>query len=77
MLRGQLFGIVSKHTVHMTLPVECVRCSHDPPPPSSLPLLPLAVLVAELYASNYDNVSRPCSTAAAGLQPETGYQPAG
>lgn len=35
------------------------------------------VLVAELYASNYDNVSRPCSTAAAGLQPETGYQPAG
>lgn len=34
-------------------------------------------LVSELYASNYDNVSRPCSTAAAGLQPETGYQPAG
>lgn len=38
---------------------------------------PSAVLVAELYASSYDNVSRPCSTAAAGLQPETGYQPAG
>lgn len=54
--------------------------SHDRAPlnPSSLVMTASCrVLVAELYASNYDNVSRPCSTAAAGLQPETGYQPAG
>lgn len=36
-----------------------------------------AVLVTELYASSNDNVSRSYSTAAAGLQPEVRYQPAG
>lgn len=38
---------------------------------------PFDVLATDLYASSYDNVSRPCSTAAAGLQPEIGYQPTG
>ncbi|CAM2110973.1 unnamed protein product [Caretta caretta] len=30
-----------------------------------------------IYASNYDNVSRPCSSSAAGFQPEIGYQSLG
>ncbi|KYO23645.1 hypothetical protein Y1Q_0002281 [Alligator mississippiensis] len=30
-----------------------------------------------IYASNYDNVSRPCSSPAAGFQPEIGYQSLG
>lgn len=32
---------------------------------------------AVIYASNYDNVSRPCSATAAGFQPEIGYKSVG
>lgn len=32
-------------------------------------------LFTVIYASNYDNVSRPCSSSAARFQPKTGYQP--
>lgn len=35
------------------------------------------VVFSVIYASNYDHVSRPCSSTAAGFQPEVGHQPFG
>ncbi|KAF5918001.1 hypothetical protein HPG69_019807 [Diceros bicornis minor] len=53
----------------------------SPPSPPFLALIPQRgrkkqlVQSLVIYASNYDNVSRPCSSSAARFQPKTGYQP--